>query len=311
MPGGSSWWPARATWPKCCAWPSASPCPGPASLLQPQAIRAQELTERSAWLVEAWERHGFRSSPRLAHLAVGTAEGRLAEGPGRRRSQRWCCSPAGSTPPPAGDRAVRGFACHALTVRLRPAPRASSSRPRGASPRRSGVASTACSASTSRHRRLGPDRRPRRAQGPRVDEIGAGIPVTYVPARNTIFLSYRARLGRGARRARPVHRGQRARLPAAIPIAGPSSSRRSSRWRTSRPGPASGHEPLPRPRAPDRADQGRDHPRRSRARCRLRHHLLVLRARAGRRRLRPCDACPLRRKGFADARLGDPVPTAR
>jgi 7-carboxy-7-deazaguanine synthase len=34
-------------------------------LLQPQAIRAQELTERSAWLVEVCKRYGFRFSPRL------------------------------------------------------------------------------------------------------------------------------------------------------------------------------------------------------------------------------------------------------
>ena len=34
-------------------------------LLQPQAVRAQELTEQSAWLVEVCKRHGLRFSPRL------------------------------------------------------------------------------------------------------------------------------------------------------------------------------------------------------------------------------------------------------
>jgi 7-carboxy-7-deazaguanine synthase len=34
-------------------------------LLQPEAIRAEELTERSAWVVELCKRHGFRFSPRL------------------------------------------------------------------------------------------------------------------------------------------------------------------------------------------------------------------------------------------------------
>ena len=39
-------------------------------------------------------------------------------------------------------------------------------------------------------RRFGPDRRHRRAQSPQRIPYGRAIPVTYVPARNTIFLSY-------------------------------------------------------------------------------------------------------------------------
>jgi|SRR5262245_4565136 len=38
-------------------------------LLQPEAIRREELIDRSPWLIEACKRHGFRFSPRL-HLAV-------------------------------------------------------------------------------------------------------------------------------------------------------------------------------------------------------------------------------------------------
>jgi len=43
--------------------------PGERILLQPQAIRREELMERSDWVIEACKRHGFRFSPRL-HLAV-------------------------------------------------------------------------------------------------------------------------------------------------------------------------------------------------------------------------------------------------
>jgi organic radical activating enzyme len=38
-------------------------------LLQPEAVRREELVERSPWVIEACKRHGFRFSPRL-HLAV-------------------------------------------------------------------------------------------------------------------------------------------------------------------------------------------------------------------------------------------------
>jgi 7-carboxy-7-deazaguanine synthase len=38
-------------------------------LLQPEAVRREELIERSPWVIEACKRHGFRFSPRL-HLAV-------------------------------------------------------------------------------------------------------------------------------------------------------------------------------------------------------------------------------------------------
>jgi 7-carboxy-7-deazaguanine synthase len=38
-------------------------------LLQPEALRPQELLERAPWVVEACKRHGFRFSPRL-HLAL-------------------------------------------------------------------------------------------------------------------------------------------------------------------------------------------------------------------------------------------------
>lgn len=44
-------------------------------LLQPEAVRREELLERSAWVVEACKRHGFRFSPRLHLLLWGAKRG--------------------------------------------------------------------------------------------------------------------------------------------------------------------------------------------------------------------------------------------
>ncbi len=44
-------------------------------LLQPEAMRREELVERSPWVVEACKRHGFRFSPRLHVLLWGARRG--------------------------------------------------------------------------------------------------------------------------------------------------------------------------------------------------------------------------------------------
>lgn len=44
-------------------------------LLQPEAMRREELLERSPWVVEACKRHGFRFSPRLHLLLWGAKRG--------------------------------------------------------------------------------------------------------------------------------------------------------------------------------------------------------------------------------------------
>jgi len=44
-------------------------------LLQPEGLRAEELTARAAWLVEACKAHGFRFSPRLHILLWGARRG--------------------------------------------------------------------------------------------------------------------------------------------------------------------------------------------------------------------------------------------
>ena len=62
----------------------------------------------------------------------------------------------------------------------------------------------------SRHRRLSADLRCPGAARPRSRRVD--IPSTYVPARNTIFLAMALGWAETARRARPLHRRQRARL---------------------------------------------------------------------------------------------------
>ena len=44
-------------------------------LLQPEAIRREELIERSAWVVDACKAHGFRYSPRVHILLWGARRG--------------------------------------------------------------------------------------------------------------------------------------------------------------------------------------------------------------------------------------------
>jgi organic radical activating enzyme len=44
-------------------------------LLQPEAVRREELLERSLWIVEACKHHGFRFSPRLHLLLWGAKRG--------------------------------------------------------------------------------------------------------------------------------------------------------------------------------------------------------------------------------------------
>jgi len=44
-------------------------------LLQPEAVRREEMIERAPWVVEACKRHGFRFSPRLHILTWGARRG--------------------------------------------------------------------------------------------------------------------------------------------------------------------------------------------------------------------------------------------
>ncbi len=44
-------------------------------LLQPEALRREDLIERSPWVIEACKRHGFRFSPRLHIMTWGARRG--------------------------------------------------------------------------------------------------------------------------------------------------------------------------------------------------------------------------------------------
>jgi organic radical activating enzyme len=44
-------------------------------LLQPEALRREELIERGRWVAEACRRHGFRFSPRLHVMLWGARRG--------------------------------------------------------------------------------------------------------------------------------------------------------------------------------------------------------------------------------------------
>ena len=110
-------------------------------------------------------------------------------------------------------------------------------------------------------RRLGADRRHRRAEGPDADDdIGNGIPVTYVPARNTIFLSF-ALAWAEVLGAADIFIGVNALDYSGYPDCRPEyiaayETHGQPRHRR----PASRAQRADDPHPADRPDQGRDHP---------------------------------------------------
>ena len=128
----------------------------------------------------------------------------------------------------------QGYACHTLSfdygqrhrAELRAAERVAESLSAWSSTRWVQLTSDA-------YRRLRPDRRHRRAQGSPPDEVGGDMPVTYVPARNTIFLSF-ASPGRGDRRP-TIFIGVNAVDYSGYPTAARSTSTPLRPWPTWRP----------------------------------------------------------------------------
>ena len=105
-----------------------------------------------------------------------------------------------------------------------------------------------------------------------------GIPSTYVPARNTIFLSLALGWAEVARRARHRHRRQRARLLRLSRLPAGVHRARSSALARPRDARRRRGRAVPRAHAADRAEQGRHHPARPRARPRLRPDAQLLRS---------------------------------
>ena len=124
-----------------------------------------------------------------------------------------------------------------------------------------------------------------------------GIPVTYVPARNTVMLSLALAWAEVLGRATSSSASTPSITPA-TPIAGPNSSRPSSRWPISPPVPAVEGEQL-RVHAPlQYLSQGRNHPARHRTRRRLRANRELLSGRCRRPGLRPLRCLPPATRGL-------------
>ena len=91
----------------------------------------------------------------------------------------------------------------------------------------------------SRVRRVGPDAAVDVPKGRSVEEMGDGIPITYVPARNTIFLSFALAWAETLGGLATSSSASTRSTTAATRTAAPSTSPPSRRWRTWRRRPAS------------------------------------------------------------------------
>ena len=188
---------------------------------------------------------------------------------------------------PAARRGNRGGAPRGRRPRRRPARRAGR-RPVGV-------------------RRVRADRRDRRAEGPR-RSTARTFPSTYVPARNTVFLSLALAWAEVARRARHLHRRQRARLlglsrlPARVHRGVRAHGAAGDQGRRRR-------GPVPHPRAAHSHDEGRDHPRGQALGVDYGLTHSCYDPGPDGRPCGHCDSCLLRAKGFAEAGVPDPALT--
>ena len=142
-----------------------------------------------------------------------------------------------------------------------------------------------------------------------VDEVtSTSIPITYVPARNTIFLAYALALAEVRGGIGHLHRGQRGRLQRLPGLPARVRGRLRSPGQPGDPSGARGWVAHDHPRPARRDDQGRHHPSSARAlgvdyadttSC---YDPSPAAEACGR-----CDACLLRAQGFRDAGVADPT----
>ncbi len=137
-------------------------------------------------------------------------------------------------------------------------------------------------------------------------EMAGGIPVTYVPARNTIFLSLRSCLCRGHRSFEHLHWSERARLlrlpglPAGIHSGLRESGQSGDQGRRGRQDPAC------HPSSSPGHDQSRDCAQSSRTRGRSELNPQLLRSRSARSGLRPLRLLPAAAKRVRRSAIGRP-----
>ena len=139
------------------------------------------------------------------------------------------------------------------------------------------------------------------------DGVGEGIPVTYVPARNTIFLSLALGLAE-ASGARDLFIGVNALDYSGYPDCRPGVHRRVREAGEPRDQGRGGGRAVHDPRAAAAHDQGRHRARGASGSGSTRRSATAATIRSpDGRHCGECDACRLRAKGFAEAGIADPT----
>lgn len=137
-------------------------------------------------------------------------------------------------------------------------------------------------------------------------EMSSGIPVTYVPARNTIFLSVALGLAESLG-ACNLFLGVNAVDYSGYPDCRPEFVQAFEQMANlaTKVGVEGGRIRIHAP--PDSSDQGADNSAGPAAGGELRSDSQLLRSRSGRHSCGECDSCQLRLKGFAEANSKDPI----
>ncbi len=302
-----------ATWPALRRTIRSSSCSATAPTMTGPAPRCGNTpspTLRGAVLAGLWPAAGARTGrmdPRrppagahataIAQAAVGRGAGALSM---ENRAVVLVSGGMDSAVTLAIARA-QGFALPRAQRRLRPAPHL---RTRAAAERapRSARSSTRPCRGSAQHRRLGADRRHRCA---RASGGADGIPVTYVPARNTIMLSialgWAEVLG-----ADDIFCGVNAVDYSGYPDCRPEFIAEFERARQPGDEGRRRRRTPAHPGAADPDEQGRDRACRHAPRCRFLADRILLPGRCRRPRLRPLRRLPAR-AGFPHAGVPDPT----